>query len=629
MKRSDELLDTFPGLSVTALNDAIARGYFPDAVPLSEEQPERAVFKRLTGAHASPRSSASNQLKAKLRQRILPFHMVAVDACFAAADAQDPRGLRYILRFVCMSTGKKKSFATRTKDEFVDAFRLYLAWIDSIRPIVEEKHSLPPNTLKVSVLVSDRDSCMTNLTGKYQGEFDSVVVKNGILRYFGDVGSSGFKDGRTAGAVEQSFEPTTRASNAALAFRGAPTRFFLHAWGCVEDQENQLPNARNWLGNGEPPDVTLGLANRLDTFHPFFTPCTFIPPQDLYFQDDGSLATQPSGTVDGNSIRGGKVKKVRSLLGFYLRSGGGLTTSWNGAEFGGYMIYCPALDTAKFKGNGIVVTRNVTFHPRLYPLVNPTTQFTTDVTQSSAILRPKGTSLDIPVSRFVKSVEIDLSTITDGLPHSPVSPPHAFDTTAEVDDVPSPLVGPSTVGESISGQRTYELGSAAMKATTESLRGEVALEDGTTDEIAKIPALEAKKIVNDALHSDAIFNWRPGAVKSRDSGVRYAVYSTTIRTCTDYSNMLRQKLPGITKDIVSKADLVNNVQNGLLWFSDREQESEEVVEEVDHRILYIDDSAENVTRRVLTKVPNFSKPNRMTCLPCGEKGGCLIYQQPR
>ena len=290
------------------------------------------------------------------------------------------------------------------------------------------------------------------------------------------------------------------------------------------------------------------------------------------------------------------------------------------------MIYCPALDTAKFKGNGIVVTRNVTFHPRLYPLVNPTTQFTTDVTQSSAILRPKGTSLDIPVSRFVKSVEIDLSTITEGLPHSPVSPPHAFDTTAEADDVPSPLVGPSTVGESISGQRTYELGSAAMKATTESLRGEVALEDGTTDEIAKIPALEAKKIVNDALHSDAIFNWRPGAVKSRDSGVRYAVYSTTIRTCTDYSNMLRQKLPGITKDIVSKADLVNDVQNGLLWFSDREQESEEVVEEVDHRILYIDDSAENATRRILTK---FSKPNRMTCLPCGEKGGCLIYQQPR
>ena len=474
MKRSDELLDTFPGLSVTALNDAIARGYFPDAVQLSEEQPERAVLKRLTGAHASPRASAHRQLKAKLRQRILPFHMVAVDACFAATDAQDPRGLRYILRFVCMSTGKRRSFATRTKEEFVDAFRLYLAWIDSIRPIVEGKHGLPPNSLKVSVLVSDRDSCMTNLTGKYQGEFDSEVVKNGILRYFGDVGSSGFKDGRTASAVEQFFEPTTRAANAALAFRGAPTKFFLHAWGCVEDHENQLPNARNWLGNGEPPDATLGLANRLETFYPFFTPYTFIPPQDLYFQDDGSLATQPSGAIEGNRTRGGKVKKVRSLLGFYLRSGGGLTTSWNGAEFGGYMLYCPALDTAKFKGNGVLVTRNVTFHPRLYPLVNPTTQFTTDVTQKGAILRPKGTSLDIPVSRFVKSVDVDLSSIVGALPHSPVSPPH--DVGEETgDDVPPPTVGPSAVGESISGQRTYELGSASMKASAESRRGEVVL----------------------------------------------------------------------------------------------------------------------------------------------------------
>ena len=32
------------GLSVTALNDAIARGYFPDAVPLSEEQPKKILM---------------------------------------------------------------------------------------------------------------------------------------------------------------------------------------------------------------------------------------------------------------------------------------------------------------------------------------------------------------------------------------------------------------------------------------------------------------------------------------------------------------------------------------------------------------------------------------------------------
>ena len=209
LRQSDRILDTFPGLSVTGLNEAIAHGMFPEAVPLSEEPSERAVLKRMSGAKASPRVSSHGALKDKLRKRIMPFHMVAVDACFAAADAQDPRGLRYILRFRCMSTGKSKSCATRTKDEFVDAFRLFLSWFHSIRPMIEEKHGLPTNSMKVSVLVSDRDSCMTNLTGRFHGEFDNEMVKNGILRYFGDVGSSGFKDGRTASAVEQSFEPTT------------------------------------------------------------------------------------------------------------------------------------------------------------------------------------------------------------------------------------------------------------------------------------------------------------------------------------------------------------------------------------------------------------------------------------
>ena len=65
--------------------------------------------------------------------------------------------------------------------------------------------------------------------------------------------------------------------------------------------------------------------------------------------------------------------------------GGGLTTSaFNGVEFGGWLVYCPALDNANFKGGGIMASRDVNWHPRLKPRTVFPSGFREDATKKGA-----------------------------------------------------------------------------------------------------------------------------------------------------------------------------------------------------------------------------------------------------
>ena len=95
--------------------------------------------------------------------------------------------------------------------------------------------------------------------------------------------------------------------------------------------------------------------------------------KNLVARDDGSVAVASAPPPTLSSVVGasgqrrvGKIGRIKSLPCFYLRSGGGLTTaSFNGIEFGGYLVYVPALDNERFKGGGIMATRSVHWHPRL------------------------------------------------------------------------------------------------------------------------------------------------------------------------------------------------------------------------------------------------------------------------
>ena len=107
--------------------------------------------------------------------------MVSVDGYEGAASCAEDSESRhqYVLRFICGSCGYQKSFSCLTKNAFVDAFRMYLAWVRDIAPIVEQHRGLPPDHIAVRVLASDRDSNFTTITGG---------TRNHVLRYFADKG---------------------------------------------------------------------------------------------------------------------------------------------------------------------------------------------------------------------------------------------------------------------------------------------------------------------------------------------------------------------------------------------------------------------------------------------------------
>jgi hypothetical protein len=107
------------------------------------------------------------------------------------------------------------------------------------------------------------------------------------------------------------------------------------------------------------------------------------------------------------------LRRIKSLPCFYLRTGGGLTTneSHKMCDFGGWLVYCPALDNENFRGRGIMATRSVQWHPLLYPERNLDTRKSMRVDGPDSALCPSGTNKRLPVSSLVKSIELSRSEI--------------------------------------------------------------------------------------------------------------------------------------------------------------------------------------------------------------------------
>ena len=211
--------------------------------------------------------------------------MVFVDGYEGAAGCAEDSESRhqYVLRFVCGSCGYQKRFSCLTKNAFVDAFRMYLAWVRAVAPIVEQHRGLPPGHIAVRVLASDRDSNFTTITGGTRGEFDEETLKNQVLRYFADKGES-----MTCGAVESTFGPSTQAVEYAMQDSGMPRKVALHAWVDAEDKFNTLPSKANKLGAGEAPARTCGFSIDYNRFQRFGCLGTAtVLPKNLVARDDG------------------------------------------------------------------------------------------------------------------------------------------------------------------------------------------------------------------------------------------------------------------------------------------------------------------------------------------------------
>ena len=74
-------------------------------------------------------------------------------------------------------------------------------------------------------------------------------------------------------------------------------------------------------------------------------------------------------------------------------------------------MYCPALDNENFRGRGIMATRSVQWHPRLYPERNLDTRKSMRVDGPNSVLCPSGTNKRLPVSSLLKSIELSRSEI--------------------------------------------------------------------------------------------------------------------------------------------------------------------------------------------------------------------------
>ena len=311
-ERSRVTMETF-GMSTTHYNQCVKDGVFEGHNIVAEEDPVQKMEKQMTGGKKSPRARSASTLQKKARVERELFLIVYCDGFEGAVGgaAESYTRHQYILRFVCGAAGYQKSFSCLTKDRFVDAFKMFQAWVLAMAPIIEAHRDLPKGYIRCRILASDRDSNFTSISGATRNAFDEAALRAEVLRYFADK-----SDSITCGAVESSFGPSARGMEQALLRWGMPDKHALHAWVDHEDKHNTLPSSANKLGNGEAPAATCGFEIDHSKFKPFGCVGTVnVLYKNLVADNDGniSVAKDIGSTGEGAVQRRGKIRRVRSL----------------------------------------------------------------------------------------------------------------------------------------------------------------------------------------------------------------------------------------------------------------------------------------------------------------------------
>jgi hypothetical protein len=147
-----------------------------------------------------------------------------VDACISDSDSPDRFGFKYYLRFVCIATGKRRTYGCLSKKSFTEALRLHVRWVRSIAHLTEQHHGFATGTLDIRVLASDMDSSMGTIKGSVRSAFDELVVARGLLRWITTKG-----DSNLTSKVERTF-PSMREVFAIMARSGAARQYFSDAF---------------------------------------------------------------------------------------------------------------------------------------------------------------------------------------------------------------------------------------------------------------------------------------------------------------------------------------------------------------------------------------------------------------
>ena len=212
----EETSDTVPAA-------ASSRGGDPTAIPLRRLSVEQEVDMSVMAGKREPVQSSSSAMDAKQRAT-LPLATWVVDAWISDSESPDRFGFKYYLRFVCIATGKRRTYGCLSKKSFTEALRLHVRWVRSIAHLTERHHGFATGTLDIRVLASDMDSSMGTIKGSVRSAFDELVVARGLLRWITTKG-----DSNLTSKVERTF-PSMREVFAIMARSGAARQYFSDAF---------------------------------------------------------------------------------------------------------------------------------------------------------------------------------------------------------------------------------------------------------------------------------------------------------------------------------------------------------------------------------------------------------------
>ena len=168
--------------SDTVTAAAPSRGGDPTVTPLRRLSVEQEVDMSVMAGKREPVQSSSSAMDAKQRAA-LPLATWVVDAWISDSESPDRFGFKYYLRFVCIATGKRRTYGCLSKKSFTEALRLHVRWVRSIAHLTERHHGFATGTLDIRVLASDMDSSMGTIKGSVRSAFDELVVARGLLRW--------------------------------------------------------------------------------------------------------------------------------------------------------------------------------------------------------------------------------------------------------------------------------------------------------------------------------------------------------------------------------------------------------------------------------------------------------------
>ena len=225
--------------------------------------------------------------KKKLPRRVpgQAFHEVGTDIYYIGRDAHrlNRKGYKYVLGFVCRSTGYTFRFYMKDKKvkTLLRGFRAFESKLEAIAPYVERELGYKP---KLNTLCSDVEGGETSTWAYTRSEFDAEMVLRGVRRRF-----TGADNPEGNGKVEVGWKMMDQTASHNLAESGFTEEWYVDAVHHSTVHHNCQPTSMNKIGGGVAPALYLGLPEyRPEKLAPFGA-SAWIPVQRKKEKVDGGV----------------------------------------------------------------------------------------------------------------------------------------------------------------------------------------------------------------------------------------------------------------------------------------------------------------------------------------------------